>query len=144
MAGPHGVLNGTEIKLYFNNAWSAYAKSCTLTVNMATRDTTSYESSAWETAMEGNRSWSVQADGLYAWETAGGGSIKNADHLFKSFIKNRNLVTITFGSRENESGDVRYDGKAWITSLTMTGATEDSATYSVTLEGYGELDLSEY
>ena len=144
MAGPHGILNGTEIKIYTNSQLVAYATSGSLDISMDTRETTGFFSAAWTNIVEGTRSWSVSLDGMYAWETDGGTSPKNADWLFKTYLKNRVLFDIDFGTRDNESGDVKYSGKAYLTSISLTGGTEDSSTFSASFEGNGELTLTEY
>ena len=144
MAGPHGILNGTEIKVYANANLIAYATSGTLSISMDTRETTGLYSQAWNNIIEGTRSWSVDLEGMYAWETDGGSSPKNADWLFKEFLKNRYIFNIVFGTRDNQSGDVKYTGNAFLTDLSMTGAAEESATFSASFEGNGELTLTEY
>lgn len=144
MAGPHGILNGTEIKIYVNGTLVAYATSGSLSVSMDTRETTGLYSQAWKTIVEGDRSWSVDLDGMYAWETDGGASPKNADWLFKNHLKSRTIFSIVFGTRDNQSGDVKYSGQAFLTSLSMSGGIEDSATFSASFEGNGELTQTEY
>tara|TARA_R100000781_G_scaffold115006_1_gene88393 strand:- start:1439 stop:1873 length:435 start_codon:yes stop_codon:yes gene_type:complete len=143
MAGPHGILNGTEIKVYTGSDLIMYGTSATLTINLATRETTGFHSQAWESCMEGTRSWSIDADGMYAWETDAGTNPKNGDYLFKQYIRNRNMVEVHFGTKDAESGDVRYFGNAYVTNLSMTGGTEDSATFSVSFKGSGILQLHE-
>tara|TARA_Y100001963_G_scaffold24485_1_gene33043 strand:- start:7281 stop:7715 length:435 start_codon:yes stop_codon:yes gene_type:complete len=144
MAGPHGILNGTEIKIYIDNALVAYATSGSLNISMDTRESTGLLSQAWKNIVEGDRSWSVDLDGMYAWETDAGGSIYNADWLFDTYLGSRREFTIVFGTKDNESGDVKYSGKGFLTSLSMSGSTEDSATFSASFEGNGELTLTEY
>ena len=75
MASPHGILNGTEIKVYDDTKLIAYATSGTLSINQATRETTNRDSGGWKTTIEGNREFSVSLDGMYAWAKADGSSI---------------------------------------------------------------------
>ena len=49
----------------------------------------------------------------------------------------RQQFDVIFG--DTSTSDVSYSGKVYITSLSMTGGTEDTATYSATLEGTGLL-----
>jgi predicted secreted protein len=49
----------------------------------------------------------------------------------------RQQFDVIFG--DTSTSDVSYSGKVYITSLSMTGGTEDTATYSATLEGTGPL-----
>ncbi len=43
------------------------------------------------------------------------------------------------GATSGSTSDVSYSGDVYLTSLTLTGGTEDTATYSLTLEGDGDL-----
>ena len=144
MAGPHGILNGTEIKVYAGSHLILYGTSATLNVSMTTRETTGLLTQGWESCMEGTRSWSIDADGMYAWETDGGAGLKNADYLFKSIMNLRQRIYINFGTTDMEDGDVKYSGWTYLTSISLTGGTEDSATYSASFKGNGELTLTEY
>jgi hypothetical protein len=143
MAGPHGILNGTEIKIYAGSNLIAYSTSATIHITMGTRETTGFYSQAWESCMEGTRSWTMNIDGMYAWETDGGANPKNADFLFNTYLDTRSSLQISFGTKDAEAGDVRYYGMAFLTSLTMTGGTEDSATFSASFKGNGNIYIDE-
>ena len=45
---------------------------------------------------------------------------------------------LIFGDTASTS-DISYAGKGYITSMSMTGGTEDTATYSLSIEGTGAL-----
>ena len=139
MASPHGILNGTEIKVYDDTKLIAYATSGTLSINQATRERTNRDSGGWNTTIEVIREFSVSLDGMYAWAKADGSSIKNADYLYDKYIRTTNPLTIAFGTTDGQSDDVKYYGTARLVSLSMTGSTEESATFSASFEGSGEL-----
>ena len=138
------ILNGTELKIYSGLSGQsnlvAFAQNCTLTVNNTTREITNKQSAGFKEVLESLRDWSIDVDGAYAWTNAAGSALANgADDLIQTnILANRLQFDVTFGDNQTTS-DVRYTGKVYITSASMTGGTEDTATYSLTLEGTGPL-----
>tara|TARA_R110000744_G_scaffold296189_1_gene406107 strand:- start:31 stop:468 length:438 start_codon:yes stop_codon:yes gene_type:complete len=138
------ILNGTELKIYTGTSGQtnlvAFAQNCTLTVNNTTREVTNKQSAGFKEVLESLRDWSIDVDGAYAWTNAAGSALANgADDLIQTnILANRLQFDVTFGDNQTTS-DVRYTGKVYITSASMTGGTEDTATYSLTLEGTGPL-----
>ena len=135
------ILNGTEIKVYSSstNNLVAYAQNCTLNVNHSPREITNKESNGNKEILEGLRDLSIDIDGAYAWTDASGTALTNgADDLINSNILTRTAVSFIFGDTQATS-DVSYSGSGYITSVSLTGGYEDTATYSLTIEGTGAL-----
>ena len=136
------ILNGTELKIYSSGTTNlvAFAQNCTLTVNNTTREITNKESAGYKEVLESLRDWSIDVDGAYAWTDASGTALNDgADDLIQTnILANRLQFDVIFGDTASTS-DVSYAGKVYITSASMTGGTEDTATYSLTLEGTGVL-----
>tara|TARA_B110000211_G_scaffold40586_1_gene41972 strand:- start:1707 stop:2141 length:435 start_codon:yes stop_codon:yes gene_type:complete len=136
------ILNGTELKIYSSGTTNlvAFAQNCTLTVNNTTREITNKESAGYKEVLESLRDWSIDVDGAYAWTDASGTALTDgADDLIQTnILANRLQFDVIFGDTASTS-DVSYAGKVYITSASMTGGTEDTATYSLTLEGTGAL-----
>ena len=135
------ILNGTEIKVYSSGTTNlvAFAQNCTLNVNHSPREITNKESGGFKEILEGLRDFSIDVDGAYAWTDASGTALTNgADDLVNSNILTRATVDFIFGDTQATS-DVSYSGSGYITSVSLTGGTEDSATYSLTIEGTGAL-----
>jgi len=136
------ILNGTELKIYSSGTTNlvAFAQNCTLTVNNTTREITNKESAGYKEVLESLRDWSIDVDGAYAWTDASGTALTDgADDLIQTnILANRLQFDVIFGDTASTS-DVSYAGKVYITSASMTGGTEDTATYSLTLEGTGVL-----
>ncbi len=146
MANLTTAINGTDIKVFdaTTNILVAYAQSGTLNVNMSTRDISNKESNAWAEAMEGQRNWDVSVDGAYAWQDVGGSAIANgADDLLNTYIITRTSVVIKFGSVVATTGNIYYKGTAWLTAFSVSAPTEDTATYSLSFTGTGELTQTE-
>lgn len=143
MASPRGPLNGTDIKIYADNELIAYATSGSLSISMDTRDVTNFSSNAWESTIEGQRSWALSCDGVYAWRTLTADAF-GADDMWVDYIHKRQLVTVRFGTTDTESGDSSYRGTAWVTDVSINAGTEDTATYSISFKGSGPLDFRRY
>ena len=142
MANLTTAINGTDIKVFdaTTNILVAFAQSGTLNVNMSTRDISNKESNGWAEAMEGARNWDISVDGAYAWTDIGGSVLSNgADDLLNSYIITRTSVVIKFGSVVATTGYVYYKGTAWLTAFSVSAPTEDTATYSLSFTGSGEL-----
>jgi len=136
------ILNGTEIKVYSTGTTNlvAFAQNCTLNVNHSPREITNKESGGYKEILEGLRDFSIDIDGAYAWTNAGGVALTNGidDVLETNVLNARQAVTFIFGDTASTS-DISYSGSGFITSVSMTGGTEDSATFSLSIEGTGVL-----
>ena len=135
------ILNGTEIKVYSSatNNLVAFAQNCTLNVNHSPREITNKESGGWKEILEGLRDYSIDIDGAYAWTNASGTVLTDGvdDVLKANLLTTRQAVDFIFG--DTSADDVSYAGSGFITSVSITGGTEDTATYSLSIDGSGEL-----
>ncbi len=142
------ILNGTELKVYSGTGSQtnlvAFAQNCTLTVNQSVREITNKESAGFKEILEGLRDFTIDVDGAYAWSNGSNSPISDgADDLIDTnVLTNRQPVSFTFGDNQT-TGDNNYTGSGFITSMSLTGGTEDTATYSFTIEGTGILDRVE-
>ncbi len=136
------ILNGTEIKVYSSGTSNlvAFAQNCTLNVNHSPREITNKESAGFKEILEGLRDFSIDIDGAYAWTDAGGSALTNgADDLLASNYLGANRTAVSFIFGDTSTNDVSYSGSGFITSMSFTGGTEDTATYSLSIEGTGAL-----
>jgi len=136
------ILNGTEIKVYSTGTTNlvAFAQNCTLNVNHSPREITNKESGGFKEILEGLRDFSIDIDGAYAWTNASGTALTDGidDVLETNVLNARQAVTFIFGDTASTS-DISYSGSGFITSVSLTGGTEDTATYSMSIEGTGVL-----
>ncbi len=136
------ILNGTEIKVYSTGTTNlvAFAQNCTLNVNHSPREITNKESGGFKEILEGLRDFSIDIDGAYAWTNAAGAALTDGvdDTLETNVLNARQAVTFIFGDTASTS-DISYSGSGFITSVSLTGGYEDTATYSLTIEGTGVL-----
>ncbi len=135
------ILNGTEIKVYSSGTTNlvAFAQNCTLNINQSPREITNKESAGFKEILEGLRDFSIDIDGAYAWTNAAGAALTNGvDDLVLANIITRAKVDFIFGDTAS-ANDVSYTGSGFITSVSLTGGTEDTATYSISIEGTAAL-----
>tara|TARA_R100001163_G_scaffold58864_2_gene47329 strand:+ start:33 stop:467 length:435 start_codon:yes stop_codon:yes gene_type:complete len=137
------ILNGTELKVYSSstNNLIAFAQNCTLNVNHSPREITNKDSGAFKEILSGLRDFSIDIDGAYAWTDGSGSALTNgADDLLQTNILANPIVPVSFIFGDTQAtSDVSYAGSGYITSISLTGGTEDTATYSMTIEGTGVL-----
>jgi|TARA_R110001606_G_scaffold393744_1_gene563979 predicted secreted protein len=137
------ILNGTELKVYSAGTTNlvAFAQNCTLNVNHSPREITNKESAGYKEILEGLRDFSLDVDGAYAWTNAAGAALTDGvdDVLETNVLNARQAVSFIFGDTAATS-DISYSGSGFITSVSLTGGTEDTATYSMSIEGTGILN----
>tara|TARA_R100001440_G_scaffold15143_6_gene25699 strand:- start:2481 stop:2918 length:438 start_codon:yes stop_codon:yes gene_type:complete len=140
MATYNGSINGTNLGVYVGGTLIGFATSATINVNQSLRSTSSKASGGWEENMEGIRNFDVSTDALYLYTNADGSAVSEitADELY-AHIHNRTSFTLKFGVGTTASGDINYQGTAFVTSISVSAPMEDTATYSVSFQGSGAL-----
>jgi len=138
-----GLINGTDLLIKIGSSTSnevivAYATSCTLDISADEIDQTSKDAGGWKSIISGLRSWSATCDALYKNE------VQASTNTFQDFWGNINTRTavqieLTIASASGGDGNVYYSGEAFVTSLSVSGGTEDQSTYSISLAGSGAL-----
>lgn len=123
-----GSINGKLLGVKVDGTLIAYAKGCKLTYSHEVRETTTKDDDGIKTVAEGLRSWKVDCDGLVV--------STNFSTLFAT-ISGRTKVYLSFTS--SASGDKKYSGYAYLSSLDQDGPDQQSTTYSASFEGTGAL-----
>lgn len=127
-----GKFNGTDILVYVDGVAVAHATSHTLNINAEMIDATTKGSGGWKDILPGLRDWSIDFEGLVAYDAAEG-----FDEAFDD-VGNRTQVTVKFSTEE--TGDTRYTGTAYVSSLSQSAPLEDVVSMSGTFSGDGELE----
>ena len=124
----------------------AFSTNATLNVTVATREISSKDSGYWTDKAAGKISWDASSDALYCYTLTSGTTRNTYDELYAMMIA-REAVNFVFGKTSGstpnwsvDSGEDYYSGDAIITSLNLNSPDGDNSTYSITLEGTGELD----
>tara|TARA_R100000808_G_C2091259_1_gene111603 strand:+ start:235 stop:666 length:432 start_codon:yes stop_codon:yes gene_type:complete len=135
----NGVINGTKFGVYAAGTKIGYATSASISMNHNLRDTSTKDSSGWRDQMEGQRDWEVSVEGMVIFVDNSGGAIsdKTMDELYSSYIASRTAFTIMFSTEV--SGDIKWSGEAYMTSLSADTPNEDSSTWSGSFSGTGAL-----
>lgn len=126
-----GKFNGTDILVYVDGVAVAHATSHSLNVNADMIDATTKSSAGWKDILPGLRDWSIDCEGMVAYDAAEGFSEAFAD------INSRTQVVVKFSTEE--TGDKRYTGNAYVSSLSASAPLEDVVTYSLSFTGDGAL-----
>ncbi|MDD6209117.1 MAG: phage tail tube protein [Bacteroidales bacterium] len=134
-------VEGNDLMLFVGNKPIAFATSCKLTVTAESKESSSKDSGIWAEKYVGKMSWTVTSENIYS-ETA-------YDDLFDK-LTSRTPVAIVFGMRSGSDKSVtpsttntKYSGNAIITSLESNAPLAEKATFTITLEGTGELIKTE-
>ena len=130
------AINGTLILLEDNGTAFALTTSATLNVEMDLPDASSKQSNGWANHIQGQRSFSVDLDGLADFEVSGSVQVL-IDHIL-----DRTTVAIEFEPDAGFAGGTKgysYQGSASVSSVSVVASNEDTATLSGTFVGTGAL-----
>jgi TP901-1 family phage major tail protein len=129
MAQTTGKMNGTLVKIEVGGTTIAHLTSVSQSFSMATRDASTKDSAGYKEVLEGQMSWSMSGEGFFAEDATYG-----YEDLYDA-INARTLLTVK--QTDANAGDVEYSGSAYVTSLERSAGTEDTMTFSISLEGTG-------
>mgnify|MGYP005999554011 CR=1 FL=1 len=134
------ILNGTVYLLSLDGTTLADQTEGSISINMETRDITTKDSNGYRELLPGLRSASISVSGLIDDDDAGG-----AGGILFAFIDDGSAdavrdpeIAVVFGLA-GATDDYNYSCNAIVTSLEVSGATEDNVTYSATLEVTGPI-----
>lgn len=130
------AVNGTLILLQDNGTAFAATTSATLNIEMDLPDSSTKDSGGWAEHILGQKSWSVDLDGIADFELTTGTVDVLVDYLI-----NRTQATIEFEPQTGafSSKGVSYTGTASLSSVSLVAANEDTATLSGSFTGDGAL-----
>lgn len=135
---------GKDLMLFVDGEAIALATSCKLGVSAETIDTQSKDSGMWGEKGVKKLGWNCSSENCFSADAG----INGYDELFALFVA-AEPVDIAFGIPANKSNAMPSDGwvlppkpymgKAIITSLELNAPDGDKATFSISLDGTGEL-----
>lgn len=137
------IFNGTELILKVSPtdggavAKLMHSQNVSLSTSVDTIDITTKDSSGFRELLGGTKSFSLSADGLMDFEAVAGDT--DVQELFTQML-DRTAVTFTF-ALASAAGYTVF-GSGFLTSLEISGGTEDAPTYSCSIEGSGALTVS--
>jgi predicted secreted protein len=135
----NGILNGTKFGVYAAGTKIGYATSASISMNHNLRDTSTKDSGGWREQMEGQRDWEVSVEGMVIFVDNSGGAISDItmNELYTNYIATRTAFTLMFSTEV--TGDIKWIGEAYMTSLSADTPNEDSSTWSASFSGTGTL-----
>ena len=134
-----GVINGTKFGVYVAGTKVAYASSASISMNHNLRDTSTKDSGGWRDQLEGQRDWEVSVEGMLIFTNLDGTAVTGltANELYSTYIYARTQFELKFST--DVTGDIKWTGQAFLTSLSADTPNEDSSTWSGSFSGTGEL-----
>ena len=134
-------LNGTKIGLYTGTTTGVYASgggtkigsatAHSLSISSETADVTSKDSAGWKEIIPTLKSFTIDIDALMAYDETHGYEVLN-DALI-----NRTLLYVKLSTEL--TGEEKWYGTVYITSLEQNNPMEDAVTYTASFEGTGVL-----
>jgi len=124
------AINGTLVLVNADGTAIASTTDATLNVEMDTPDASTKDSAGWADHIQGQKSWSVDVEGLATFDYSNG----NVQQLV-DYIVNRDTIAIRF----LPNAGVAYYGDASCTSVSVGAPNEDTASISGTFTGKGTL-----
>lgn len=117
-------INGTDLVLTVASSAVAHTTSASLSIEMATIDVSSKDSSGNQEVIGGQKSSTIDFEGLTDFASSGYG----IDDLF-DLLDNRTEIDWILGITDGAN----FNGKGFITSLSLDSPMEDATTYSGTI-----------
>ena len=117
----------------------AHAQSASLSFSNSLIDVTTKSSGSWMEKISGQRSWTLSTDGLLDYAAATGSTDvvgSGGAGTISALALAGTMVYIQF-----RIGDQGYKGAAFVSTFDQSGGTDDAPTYSLSIEGTGELEF---
>lgn len=129
------ILNGSDLLIFINDGIDDYPIACQRGVNVTITsdnpDATCKQDNGYTALLYGKRSFEISADALQSFN-------ENMDlELLFDYYTNR--TPINFSIANDLFSDIYFTGEALITSIEANSPMEDIATYTITLQGDGQL-----
>lgn len=120
-------MQGNDIRVSAGETLIGGQQGASINMESETTETTTKDSGDWAESEVTGLSWSFDLDGLVVVGDEGLSALKTA-------WRTKKLVDVKYGTPEN------YEkGKAIIASYSENAPTKEKCTYSVSLQGVGEL-----
>lgn len=135
---------GKDLMLFVGGKAIALATSCKIGISAETIDTQSKDSGIWNEKDIKKLGWNCSSENCFSADL----DINGYDALFAMMVAAQ-PINVAFGIPVNKSTEMPesgwklpaspYKGKALITSLELNAPDGDKATFSVSMDGTGEL-----
>lgn len=137
-----GPVNGTLISIYKDVAGSlkkiANATSNSIDISKDMIDVTSKDSAGAKEFIAGEYGYTLNVEAIFEDDASVGASQQSFKDLATDLLAGT-LLTIVMST--NVTGDEKYSGTAFFTSLSLSAPNNDKATWTGTLQGSGALTI---
>lgn len=149
MAANTGVIEGQDLVLFIETApgtWTpvAHGTSHSIEPSMETRDRLSKDTGKWKGKVASLLGWTASCEALACYDGT-------SYHTLYALMITRAEVKLKLAGRDavddndnwvpEEIGDKYLEGGAFITGLPLTAPNNEDATFSISFEGNGPLEL---
>lgn len=134
MAETAGIINGTNILVYTGGTAITHSTSASISFSMETRDASTKDSQGYREILEGQRSFSIECEGMTAFDAANG-----FEELIQAWVA-RTVLTVKWATANAD--DNHYQGTGYCTSVSVDSGVEDSSTFSATFEMTGQVTIA--
>jgi hypothetical protein len=141
-----GVIKGQNLRITVGGKFIAFATSCTVHASLNLEESSTKDSTNNYTEQSPvGISWDMSCDALYSVDadTTGKNGIDALD-----LVLAQTKVQVTFEQTQGEknrvpvAGAVVYSGYAYVNDISINAANRANTTYSIQLQGDGELTKS--
>ena len=138
MAETTGIINGSNLKVTLAAVGGAEVMvnnltDCSISTNVDLRDTTTKSNAGYKDVLPGMMEASMTFSGMFANDAVNGFHELFDFQNAKTQLDVKLTQIVGSGSTPNV-GDMEFEAKGYITSLDLTGGTEDNATFSCSIQ----------
>ena len=149
MADNSKLVYGGDMMLFVGSGTTkqplAFSQSAKLSVSMKTREISSKDSGNWTEKANGKYDWNASTDGLLAFAVTG--NTTSMDAIYNLFLAGT-AINVVFASKTGTSpiwtvdaAKKNFSGLGVISSIDNNAGDNDTATYSISIEGTGVLSM---
>ena len=125
-----------------SHAIIAGATSCTFNYNQETIDSSSKDSGGRKEFINGATSWTMDCEAFYNVIDAGGSATTNSADALMAALKAGTKISCEWKDGSGQTGAKTYTGDGYITSVSKGASVGEFATYSISIQGTGELTVA--
>jgi predicted secreted protein len=126
------IMNGTNVGIYVGGSKVAHCTSASISISHSPREATSKDSGGWSDVLEGLREWSAEGEAFFDLAAAYGFTD------LEGVMSARTQVTLRWSTET--SGEEYFEGLGYLTDLSADSGVEESATFSFSFQGTGEVN----
>lgn len=128
-----GIFNGSLLSVKVSGSKLLNSTSCSLSLSVDTPEATTKDSGGFQELIAGVKSGEITFEGLVAYDSGSGVQIGDiSDELIAG-------TKVTWEFSTDVSGDDRYSGEGFISSIEITADMESPVSYSGTIVTTGTI-----